>query len=255
MELALYRKNYHIDLSDVDFKKKLKLSSLFEYFQDVASLAADALGVGIEVLQKEHGVAWVLNRMRVDIERMPDWDEEITIETWPLEPGRLEFNRDYIVKDRAGNIIIRAISSWIIMDLVKRRLKRVSSLPFHFSTLNEERAIEAPFHKWKDLEKLETVYTKQIGYSDIDINGHLNNSRYIDYIMDCFPMEEHRQNDITSIEVNFTKEALPGDILLMKKDLSELGNGHIYVEGIHRDNGHTIFKAKIEIEKQEGQQG
>lgn len=64
---ATFKMKYHIDLRDVDFTKKLKLSTLFSYFQDIASMAAENIGFGIETLERKFGVAWILIRMRVDI--------------------------------------------------------------------------------------------------------------------------------------------------------------------------------------------
>jgi len=112
-----FQSKIHVDLRDVDFTKKVKLSTLFSYFQDVASLASVELGYGIEQLESQFGVSWVLIRIRVEITRMPEWDEKITIETWPLEPKRIEFKRDYLVRDANGEIIIRAVSVWVLMDI------------------------------------------------------------------------------------------------------------------------------------------
>ncbi|WP_231514766.1 acyl-[acyl-carrier-protein] thioesterase [Oceanobacillus salinisoli] len=244
---ALYKKKYHIDLRDVDFTKKLKLSTLFSYFQDIASLASENLGVGIDTLEKKHGVAWVLMRIRVDIERLPRWDEEVTIETWPLEPGKLEFDRDYIVRDGNEKRILSAVSSWVIMDLKERKLKRTKSLPFTFPAPIEERAIDGKLDKIKHSGPLEIVYSKVIGYSDVDFNGHLNNSKYVDYIMDCFPLEDHKKFATKSIEVNFIHEALPGDTIILQKDTSSLGMNKVYVEGVNEKDSNPVFKAQVEV--------
>ena len=76
--VALYRKNYEVDVSHVDFRGRLKLSSLFQYFQDIAGLHAENLGMGMKVLQEDQGVLWVLERIRVDIIKLPLWGEEIS---------------------------------------------------------------------------------------------------------------------------------------------------------------------------------
>jgi medium-chain acyl-[acyl-carrier-protein] hydrolase len=246
MSESLFTSTYHIDLRDVDFKKELKLSALFSYFQEIANLAASSLGLGIDTLQKGNGLAWVLTKIRVDVDRLPEWGEEITIDTWPLEPGKLNFDRDYIVRDKNGKSIIRAISSWVIIDLKDRKLKRANSLGFSYPTTILERAIEGNFSRLKHTEILEDVYTKSIGYSDIDFNGHLNNSKYVDYIMDCFDVNEHQIYHATSIEVNFVHEALPGDNILLKKSLSHEQN-NVYVEGVNEQNHRVIFKANIAI--------
>lgn len=244
----LYEKNYHIDLRDVDFQKKLKLSALFSYFQDAANDAAIRLGVGIDTLQEKFDAAWVLMRLKVDIERLPSLDEEITIETWPQEPRRFDFERDFLVKDRDGNIIIRAISSWGIIDLKERKLVKASAISLEYPEVIEERAIHGKLRKLKGTDPMHPVYKKVIGYSDIDFNGHLNNSRYIDYMMDCFPIEDHEKYQPESLEVNFINEALPGDEIVMKQGEGET-SGEIIMEGVREKDDTVIFRAKVKIKE------
>ncbi|RKQ35619.1 acyl-[acyl-carrier-protein] thioesterase [Oceanobacillus halophilus] len=248
-QTVVFKKNYHIDLRDVDFTKRLKWSTLFSYFQEVASLSAADLGAGIDKLEEKYGVAWILMRIRVEIERMPKWDEQITIETWPQEPGRLEFERDFIVRDQNGESIIRAISAWVIMDLKERKLKRPAHISLTYPSVVEERAIDYKLKRLKVTDRLETAYKKVIGYSDVDFNGHLNNSKYVDFIMDCFPIEQHKAHEIKAMEVNFNQEALPGDSIILKKDTSDVVSKQIYIEGLNEKEDKVVFKAKLEIEK------
>ncbi|WP_047980604.1 acyl-[acyl-carrier-protein] thioesterase [Ornithinibacillus contaminans] len=243
----IYKKNYHIDLRDVDLKKELRLSTLFGYFQDVANLAAENLGASIQDLEQKYGVAWILMQIRVDVIRNPKLDEEITIETWPLEPGKLEFERDFLVRDQQGEIIARAVSVWVVMDIAKRRLKRSDTISLQYPYVVTERAMDITLGKLKGSENLDTAYLKTIGYSDIDFNGHLNNSRYVDYMMDCFSVEEHQVYHISSIEVNYLNEVLPGDTLVLKKDLSSVENQMIYIEGLRKRDEKIVFRSKVKI--------
>jgi len=245
---SVFKRTYHIDLRDVDFMKRLKLSTLFGYLQDIASLASIDLGFGIETLEKKFGVAWILTRIRVDIIRFPIWDEEITIETWPLEPGKVEFDRDFLVKDASGNVIIRAVSKWVIMDIKERKIKRTEWIGIQYPEKITERAIEGRLGKLKDFGKLEKAYDKVIGYSDIDFNGHLNNSKYVDYIMDCFPVDDHKNHTIRGIDLNFNQEALPGETITLYKDTSKLAENIIYIEGINQTDNSVVFKSLITID-------
>jgi medium-chain acyl-[acyl-carrier-protein] hydrolase len=242
---SVYKGKYHIDLRDVDFTKKLKLSTLFSYFQDTASLASVDLGFGIETLEKKHGVAWILTRICVEIERYPMWDEVITIETWPLEPGKVEFDRDFFVKDSSGEIIIRAVSKWVIMDITERKIKRSEVIGIHYPEKRTERAIEGKLGKLKDFGQLEVAYNKVIGYSDIDFNGHLNNSKYVDYIMDFFQVEDHKNHTIRTIDLNFIQEALPGDSITLYRDTSRLNENLIYIEGVSLTDNSVVFKSRV----------
>lgn len=243
----IYKKTYIVDWGDIDFKKELKLSVLFSFFQETSSDASEELGFGIERLEREFSVAWVLMKMRVDLLRIPVLGETITIETWPLEPGRLTYDRDFLVKDAENNIIIKAISSWIIMDLAERKIDRQQKVDIRYPSIKNERAIDAKMRKLKANGPLSTSYEKMIGYSDIDFNGHLNNARYIDYIMDCFQVSEHKQYHVKSLEVHFTNEALPGEIITLKKDLSEAIEKGVYIEGINEQSNETVFRSRALI--------
>lgn len=244
----IYKKKYHIELSDVDFAKTLKLSALFNYFQDIASEAVENLGIGINTLEQKFGVAWILIRIRVDIVRNAVWNEDISIETWHQESRKLEFERDFIVRDSNGEIIASAVSSWVIVDIKTREIRKTDLLAFNYLQNIKERAIDCKLGKLKPFGQNEVVYKKVIGYSDIDFNGHINNSRYIDYVMDCFSIENHMNYGVKSIEINYINEALPGDIIVLNRDISALNSNLLYIEGVSEINNKILFKSQIEIE-------
>jgi len=244
---SIYKKKYHVDYGDSDYYKKLKLSSLFNNLQDIASLHSENLGIGINEIGQKHGVAWVLVRIMVDVTRMPNWNEDIVVETWPIEPKRLEFERDFLVKDTEGNILVRAISSWVIMNIEEREIRKTELIRIEYPPFVEERAINQRMGKLKPSGQLEMVYKKLIGYSDIDINGHLNNSKYIDYITDCFSMEKHGIYTVESVQVSYISEALAGDTIVFYKDISNLETGSVYVEGVNEVGDKVYFKACITI--------
>lgn len=243
------RKKYIIGIGDVDFLQTLKISSLFNLFQEIAGVHADQLGFGIDIITANHGVTWVLVKIKVEIERLPLWNEEIEIETWPQRPKRFEFERDYIVRDTEGNILVRAISSWVIMDIKTRELRKTELIHVNYpDPVKEERAIDGKIGKLKPYCESELVYKKTVGYSDIDLNEHLNNSKYIDYIMDCFTCEEHKKYKAGSIQVSYVNEALPGETIALKRDINTENPKMLYIEGINDLDGRQIFSSLIEVE-------
>lgn len=244
VEVPVYRRNIQIDFRDVDFKKQLKLSSLFGFFQDTAGFASEEMNLGIQTVMEKYGVTWVLMRIRTDILRYPRLHDEITIETWPAIMTRVEFNRDFFVRDASGEVIIKGVSTWVLMDMQTRRLKRTNTIEADYPQA-QRRAIDCELGKIRDFGHLETAYRKTIGYSDVDVNGHLTNSKYVDYIMDCFSVQEHRENDVHSLEVNYLQEALPGETLILKKDVSQLSERTVFVEGIKETDGKTAFRAQF----------
>lgn len=246
--LPLYTKKYKVQIRDIDFTGKIKLSSLFLYFQDIAGLHSENLGIGRSVLEA-NGALWVLARARVDIVRYPIWNEEITIETWPLAPNRLEFMRDFLVKDSSGQILAKAVSTWVIIDKKTRKLKRTDSIFSKYPPTIKERAIDCRLGRLKPKGTLEKVYTREVRYSDIDLNEHLNNAKYVDFIMDAFTIKEHKKYFIKSIEISYSNEALPGDTISFFTDTWLIDENTVYMEGINETSGGLNFKAKIDFNK------
>ena len=242
----LYKKDYKVEINQVDFKGKIKLSSLFTYFQDVAGLHAENLGMGRKVLYEQHGVIWVLVRIRVDIIKYPKWKDIITVETWPQEPSRMGFDRDFLVKDNEGNIMAKAVSTWVVIDVESRKLMKTKSVYTGYPPIIEKRAIDCKLGSLNSKGQLEMSYKRTVRYSDIDINGHLNNVKYLDFIMDSFSLEEHRSLNVKSIEISYSNESLPGDTITIYKDTSRIHSNIIYMEGINQKDN-LVFKSKMEI--------
>ncbi|QNU67749.1 acyl-ACP thioesterase [Ruminiclostridium herbifermentans] len=247
--LYVFEKNYNVTYGDSDYYKRLKISSLFNFIQDVAGLHTKHMGIGIDDISKEHGLAWVIVRIMVDIIRIPIWNEEICIETWPATQKKVEFERDFCVKDKNGNILINVISSWVLMDIAKREIIKTDSTNIKHPPLIKERAINRRMTKLRPNGELIFVYNKKISYSDIDINGHMNNSKYIDFIADCFTMEKHCEYKVENLQVNYICEALAGDVINFYKDVSQLESGIVYVEGANTEKDKVYFKACIKVRR------
>jgi medium-chain acyl-[acyl-carrier-protein] hydrolase len=235
---------YRVMLNDADFTTKLKLSAAFNYFQEIAGAHAEKLGFGFSAMENIDTI-WALTRMRVDIDKYPLWDETITIETWPRQPKKYEFFRDYLMRDEAGEIIARATSIWVLLDVQSKRLKRKDEVNITITEYVADRSIDCSLGKIQPPCNLEPVYKRLIGCSDIDMNGHLNNSKYLDFLMDCFNMEQLRTYQARSIQVNYLNETFPGDAISLSSCTIAADN-QVYVEGI-KDDGTQVFIARLEI--------
>jgi acyl-ACP thioesterase len=236
---------YKIMDRDSDFSKRLKIGSLFGYLQDAASMHSEHLGCGVDRLLRDFGVAWILMRLRIDIIRMPLLFEEITIETWPQEPKAV-FERDYIVKDTRGDILINAVSMWVLMDMEKREITRNKLFDYGIPIL-KERAIDCRLGKLKPFDTPKFMCEKEIGYSDSDYNGHINNAMYANYIMDCLDADFLKTHEIKTISINYVNEILLGDTLLLRKDENICNPNLFYVEGVGEKEGKLAFQSIVEF--------
>jgi len=224
--VPIYEQNYVIPNRDVDFKKRLRLGTLFGYIQDISSMHSENIGTGVAHLANDLGVAWVLMRMRVDILRSPMLYEEIKLTTWPQPAGKSLYDRDFTVVAADGETIVRGSSIWILMDLEKREFVREHILDYTYVDFPTERALSEKLGRIRMPEGAQPIFDREVRYTDIDYNGHMNNAKDIDVVMDCIGMDTLRNYEPTSIEVNYSNETRPGDVFTVYKDDSGLqGDG------------------------------
>ena len=107
----------------IDFEGKLKISALFNFLLQAANESADDLGFGLQEMHK-NGVQWVLSRIEIQINQYPIWNETITVNTWPKSIDGLFYLRDFTVQ-RGNNILIRATSSWLLINTQNILLYRI----------------------------------------------------------------------------------------------------------------------------------
>jgi len=216
---------------------------MFGVFQDIAAAHARNLGADVRWLSDEMNLAWILMRIRIEIDCYPALGQEVMVETWPQEPRAL-YDRDYIIRDTEGEILVRASSTWIIMNLGTREIKRDKFLDYFGIEMKKERAIEGGVGRLKPLRGAEVVYEKVIRFTDVDYNLHANNAKYVDYIMDAFPFEKYVKNEIKAIEVHYINEIGPGESMRVRR--LKLERGKDYIDGVRKADGKIVFSALVE---------
>jgi acyl-ACP thioesterase len=236
-----WKENFEIKSYCIDFQQKLKPSSLMEFFQEAASNHAQHLGAGYETLANKE-LYWVLSRVRAEIIRMPQWGESITVETWPAGIEGLQFRRDFLVFDRDQQVIIRAVTGWLLVNGQNLRPQRMAALGFVLSPVEGKKALDN-FPERLNVNTSNVCYRKKILYNEIDQNLHVNNTRYFELAADCFDIEHYQQNHLSAFTAEFLSELHWGDEIETR--VGEIG-GISEVEVINRTKDNTVFKAKLE---------
>jgi len=206
----LHTDHYDITSYHVDFNQHLSLVSLFYFFQESAWRHANVRGFGWADLA-ERNEFWVLAKVHVIIDRMPDWIEKIRLETWGKTPELLTAFRDFEIFAQDGCSIIRAASSWHILNMQTHRPTTLTHFAAHFPLVNRHAIAEKP----QKIQPPASTSVKSAVYtvlpSDIDMNMHVNNTRYIQWAIDSIPFEFQNQHFISEINVNFLSQARAGE--------------------------------------------
>ncbi len=217
-----------------DANDVLRPASVLDIFQDAAARHAELLGCGyLNMLNKNR--LWVLLRNHYEVVKYPYYTQDLTVSTWPRK-GRLDFDRSYLLTDKDGNVLIKGISKWCVLDATTRRLVK-DTLVEYPGDCPEELACE-PAVKLA-LQQGEKCTRFVAGISDLDHNGHMNNTRYADILQNCLDKKDR----IAQLDFNYLHELSLGDEveIFVKRD-----NDEIWVWGSHGDtvcfNSRAILK-------------
>jgi medium-chain acyl-[acyl-carrier-protein] hydrolase len=250
----LWEDKYRITTYHTGPNSKASLTSLCNFFQETAWQHANYSKLGYYDL-KEKGYMWILSRLRVVIYRYPDWNEEIKVLTWPKSAERLFAYRDFEIRSKNDSVLACATSGWLILDVKTRRPQRMSNFLGKMEFLESQNALEDSLKKLSvDVEERKESFLIQ--YSHLDLNNHVNNVKYIEWILNGHPPEILSNFQVSDFRIDFLGELKLGDVvnLNISSPLKE-ENKKTFNAILKNDNGNNdVCKAKVKWDTQKSVQ-
>ena len=200
--------DFRVRYAEVGPDARARLSAVADWFQEAAGVNASALGFGNEALFSQ-GLTWILTRMIFYVRALPEVGQSVQVRTWPAERDHLA-HRGYELLDGRGEPLIKATGAWTIMDLSTRR---IVPMPEPLAKAYPIRTIpHVPFlgSVTPRLRKVGTECSVQVRKDDLDLNGHVNNARYLGWLVE--PVAESLST-LAALEATFRAECLPGEAL------------------------------------------
>jgi len=206
----IYTEWKNLSYNELDFKGRWKPDNIFLTMQEAAGIHAERLGAGYGVLRQK-GIGWVLIRTSLKLDKYPDINTPVTVTTWPEPEKRMLFPRFFTFKDDAGNLLGTASTLWALMDIENRSLVVPAAKGITVQTPTEPPLkLELPGKvRMPEGEISESTICPK--YSDLDINNHVNNSKYIDWFCDQIPLELHARGFLSEISVSYSREIRSGE--------------------------------------------
>lgn len=211
-----FLKEFEVHYYEIDFYQELTSLAFLNYLEETAIAHSEAVGYGVSRL-KEKGYGWVLSQWQIQFDQYPQRGEKIKIQTWPSHFERFYGYREFIVLNSQDKVIARASSLWIFLNLQKRRPARIPQEISEAYRVFPEKAISDHFTESisGSADQLEQI--GQIGQSefkvrrsDIDTNDHVNNSKYLEWVLETIPEEVYRNHRLVLLEIAFKKECTYG---------------------------------------------
>lgn len=230
----------------VDSRVEMTPVSLFCILQESAAAHCDHFHLsGIDL--KPYNLFWVLTRMHVQIERMPTWHEKLTIQTWEKPHSFISQPRDFLVFDEKGEIIIRGTSIWAIIDKESKPVKLDDfDRPDRFPLKDDAMTVKA-FPRLAGAPLPENLVFHKVQHSDIDLNEHVNNTKYLQWVMDDMGHDFFLHHDVKEVSVHFISQLFPENQYFMgHQQLDETGSVHsVYAADDQREVCRIWMKTQL----------
>lgn len=208
----IFEEQFKIRASEVDINQKATLPAICNLLQEIAGNHARELQFDITDLQ-QNKLTWVLHRLNVTIDRFPRWRETITIRTWPSGGDGLRAHRVFLILDADKKPIGRSLSYWLILDIQSRRPTRIPKNILDRVPKDSGHVLAVSKRDFSVSEQSDSFQSFEVRKTDLDLNKHLNNVRYVEWALACLP----EGTKLDNIDIKFVAEAVLGDTVIAEQ--------------------------------------
>lgn len=230
-----------IDSRDVDALGVCKASALLGHLQEAATQAAEQGDFGRKLMLESYNGFWMLTRMWYQLNRPLHWDEELSIHTWHRGGKSAVSYRDYDMYV-GDELVGEGVAAWVMADQDSRKLIRLSQVHEMQETDGGMLCKSITLSKLRQPEVLSHIESRLMRYSDTDINGHVNNTRYADFSCDALQLDQMDKGTyLSSLQIGYLAECHPGEVLSIESGPKEK---ECYVRGVDK-TGKARFEALL----------
>lgn len=236
----MYKEKFVVQKDEVDSFGEIKISKLMWHMQNVAGEHAIKLKIDRDILMKDNNI-WVVVRYDMKINRLPKLKEKYVITTHPGETKGFMFPRFFQVYDKHGNLLVNISSTWVVVNFDTRRIILRPFKDINLPVEHDPNDLELPAKINEEATNL--VCKRLTKESELDINIHINNTFYYDYILETHDIEFYKDNKVSRILLNYEKEIThPSEIEIC----SNKNNPEVIIGKV---DGNPSFLAKVEFTK------
>ena len=219
-----YQMKMKIPFDMADMNGHIKLPDVILLSLQVSGMQAIELGVSDKAILEDYNLVWIITEYDIEVVRLPRFAEEITIETEALSYNRLFCYRRFTIYDEAGQELIHMMATFVLMDRDSRKVHAVEpEIVAPYQSDFDKKLIRAPKY-----ETLEEPISKDyhVRFYDLDMNGHVNNSKYLDWIFEVMGADFLTQYIPKKINLKYVKEVRPGGMITSSYELNQLESNH-----------------------------
>lgn len=206
-----YRIDYFLSAGECNAQSVIPMPTLVQRIIEVSTMHANSTGIGYANLHKR-GLAWVLSRISIEMDRYPGINEHFSLTTWIESANRHFSERNVMVTDGSGDVIGYARTIWVAIDMESRRAGDMSAI-IDGVPLGDRPCPIARQAKLQPVTVPDMVRHHRFRYCDIDFNRHVNSTRYVETILNEWGVEFFDRNEISRFDIAYMSEIHYNDVV------------------------------------------
>ena len=219
-----YQMKMKIPFDMADMNGHIKLPDVILLSLQVSGMQSIELEVSDKTILEDYNLVWIITDYDIEVVRLPRFAEEITIETEALSYNRLFCYRRFTIYDEAGQELIHMMATFVLMDRDSRKVHAVEpEIVAPYQSDFDKKLIRGPKY-----ESLEEPISKDyhVRFYDLDMNGHVNNSKYLDWIFEVMGADFLTHYIPKKINLKYVKEVRPGGVITSAVERTGLESKH-----------------------------
>ena len=238
----IYQEKITLSHIHTDRFGRLTPAALLYLAQEVSGAHCHLLGADGDTLGN---LFWAISRTKVEIENLPKLNQTITLETWPMPTTRVAYPRAVVAKDEDGRVCFQVISLWVLMDMASRQMVLPGASGVEVNGILRGGELSVP--RAVPAQEVTGSAKQRVGYSLLDQNGHMNNTRYMDWVADLLDSSFHENHPVRGFTVCYMAEAREGDNVTLDFGLSEEGLFTVFGRRGSETGEDRVFSAQVQF--------
>ena len=239
--METFKQEFTVQKIHLDCFNRIKPSAMVHFVMRTVSAHCTPLGVGWEYIWPMD-LTWVVGRTRMVVDRAPALDEKVIVETWPLPATRSAFPRYAEARTESGERLFRCISLWALINKTTRKLVLPAQTELKVPGMVRGDELPVP-NAFAAANQADGVGQHLVCFSDLDTNGHANNTKYLDWVSDLLPSQFHKDHPFRDFTLCYLSEAREGQTVLLNHHFLE--DGSLQVDGLRSDTDDPAQKSRV----------
>lgn len=242
----IFTADFRIGFNITNRLTEISNKGLLNILGEAAEMHSSSVGFGVTDIDKTK-LSWALLNWKVSVIKRPRYGQTITINTWTRPSNKLNVYRDFEVVDSEGNLLAKASSKWVLIDIYTHKIVKIPDElemkynPEDRTIFDDEESITLP--KLKEIDNYTISASYKIRKADIDVNDHVNNLCYLDMAREILPEDENHIVDYNDFEIMYRHQIRYEDDITLYYGFDN-GFHYVVIKSDNDEKMHSVMKFK-----------